>query len=96
MTRILAVVFAITTAFAATGYAQPAVPGAVAAEISRLQEAADRSRTDPAADLAAIAAELGYTDHAHLTNDFQKTLGFAPSTYRRSVLEDQAGDQDGG
>lgn len=62
----------------------------------RLQEAADRSRTDPAADLAAIAAELGYTDHAHLTNDFQKTLGFAPSTYRRSVLEDQAGDQDGG
>jgi AraC-like DNA-binding protein len=49
----------------------------------RLQEAADRSRTDPAADLAAIAAELGYTDHAHLTNDFQKTLGFTPSTYRR-------------
>jgi AraC-like DNA-binding protein len=57
----------------------------------RLQEAADRSRTDPAADLAAIAAELGYTDHAHLTNDFQKTLGFTPSAYRRSVLRDQAG-----
>jgi AraC-like DNA-binding protein len=57
----------------------------------RLQEAADRSRTDPAADLAAIAAELGYTDHAHLTNDFQKTLGFTPSTYRRSVVQDQAG-----
>jgi AraC-like DNA-binding protein len=51
----------------------------------RLQEAADRSRTDPAADLAAIAAELGYTDHAHLTNDFQRTLGFTPSTYRRRV-----------
>ena len=57
----------------------------------RLQEAADRSRTDPAADLAAIAAELGYTDHAHLTNDFQKTLGFTPSTYRRSVRQDQPG-----
>ncbi|WP_104173504.1 AraC family transcriptional regulator [Arthrobacter sp. Y81] len=57
----------------------------------RLQEAADRSRTDPAADLAAIAAELGYTDHAHLTNDFQKTLGFTPSSYRRSVVQDRAG-----
>jgi len=56
----------------------------------RLQEAADRSRTDPAADLAAIAAELGYTDHAHLTNDFQRTLGLTPSSYRRSVLQDQA------
>jgi AraC-like DNA-binding protein len=61
----------------------------------RLQEAADRSRTDPAADLAAIAAELGYTDHAHLTNDFQTTLGFSPSTYRRSILEDP-GDHDDG
>ncbi|WP_308291956.1 helix-turn-helix transcriptional regulator [Pseudarthrobacter cellobiosi] len=56
----------------------------------RLQEAADRSRTDPATDLAAIAAELGYTDHAHLTNDFQKFLGFTPSTYRQSALQDQA------
>jgi AraC-like DNA-binding protein len=61
-----------------------------------LQEAADRSRTDPAADLAAIAAELGYTDHAQLTNDFQKILGFTPSTYRRSVLQDPAGNHDQG
>jgi AraC-like DNA-binding protein len=61
----------------------------------RLQEAADRSRTDQAADLAGIAAEFGYTDHAHLTNDFQKTLGFTPSTYRRSVLQDRAGNQGG-
>ncbi|UVJ39763.1 helix-turn-helix transcriptional regulator [Arthrobacter sp. CJ23] len=50
----------------------------------RLQDAAERSRTDPSADLAEIAAELGYADHAHLTNDFQKYLGFTPSTYRRS------------
>jgi AraC-like DNA-binding protein len=56
----------------------------------RLQEAADRARNDPAADLAAIAAELGYTDHAHLTNDFRTFLGFTPSTYRRSVLRDPA------
>jgi AraC-like DNA-binding protein len=51
----------------------------------RLQEAADRSRTDPAADLAVIAAELGYSDHAHLANDFQRFLGFTPSNYRQSV-----------
>ncbi len=62
----------------------------------RLQEAADRSRTDPATDLAAIAAELGYTDHAHLTNDFQTSLGFTPSTYRRPVLHDQAGNHNDG
>lgn len=51
----------------------------------RLQEAADRARTDPAADLAQIAAELGYADHAHLAKDFQTSLGFTPSNYRRWV-----------
>jgi AraC-like DNA-binding protein len=51
----------------------------------RLQDAAERARSEPTADLAAIAVELGYADHAHLTNDFQKYLGFTPSTYRRSV-----------
>ncbi|MFF1832097.1 helix-turn-helix domain-containing protein [Paenarthrobacter sp. NPDC058040] len=51
----------------------------------RLQDAAERARLDASADLAAIAAELGYADHAHLTNDFQKYLGFTPSTYRRAV-----------
>jgi AraC-like DNA-binding protein len=51
----------------------------------RLQDAAERTRLDASADLAAIAAELGYADHAHLTNDFQKYLGFTPSTYRRAV-----------
>ncbi|MFE4196242.1 helix-turn-helix domain-containing protein [Paenarthrobacter sp. NPDC056912] len=51
----------------------------------RLQDAAERTRSDPTADLAGIAVELGYADHAHLTNDFQRYLGFTPSTYRRSV-----------
>ncbi|BCW42970.1 helix-turn-helix domain-containing protein [Arthrobacter sp. StoSoilB5] len=51
----------------------------------RLQDAAEKARLDPSADLADIAAELGYTDHAHLTNDFQKFLGLTPSTYRRAV-----------
>ncbi|MFK0042025.1 helix-turn-helix domain-containing protein [Paenarthrobacter sp. NPDC090517] len=50
----------------------------------RLQDAAERTRSDPTADLAAIAVELGYADHAHLTNDFRKYLGFTPSGYRKS------------
>ncbi len=53
----------------------------------RLQDAAERARSEPTADLAAIAVELGYADHAHLTNDFRKYLGFTPSTYRRSAAE---------
>ncbi|MFT4123510.1 MAG: helix-turn-helix domain-containing protein [Microbacteriaceae bacterium] len=51
----------------------------------RLQEAAERLRRDPGLDLSALAHELGYADHAHLTNDFRTTLGFTPSAYRRSL-----------
>ncbi|PYI67864.1 DNA-binding protein [Arthrobacter livingstonensis] len=54
----------------------------------RLQEAADRSRTHPELDLAAVAAEFGYADQAHLANDFQRFLEFTPSNYRRSVGRD--------
>jgi len=49
----------------------------------RLQEAAQRLRDDPSVDLAELAAELGYADHAHLTRDFRLVLGLAPSAYRR-------------
>jgi len=51
----------------------------------RLQEAAQRVRDDPDADLAAIAAELGYADHAHLANDFRAVLAFTPSSYRHAT-----------
>jgi transcriptional regulator GlxA family with amidase domain len=53
----------------------------------RLQEAAQLVREDPRADLAAIAAELGYADHAHLTRDFQSVLGLAPRSYRAGLSE---------
>lgn len=48
----------------------------------RLQEAALRVRADPDVDLASIAADLGYADHAHLTREFRRTLGFTPTRYR--------------
>ncbi|MBX6748828.1 MAG: helix-turn-helix transcriptional regulator [Micromonosporaceae bacterium] len=53
----------------------------------RLQEAAQRVRSDPSANLAEIAAELGYADQAHLTNEFRHRLGFTPATYRGRVQE---------
>ncbi len=48
----------------------------------RLQEAAARVREDSGADLASIAADLGFADHAHLTREFRRVLGFTPSGYR--------------
>lgn len=48
----------------------------------RLQEAADRVRSDPDSDLAGIAHDLGYADHAHLCADFRRVLGFTPAQYR--------------
>lgn len=48
----------------------------------RLLDAARQVRERPDVSLAAIAADLGYTDHAHLTGDFRSVLGFTPSGYR--------------
>ena len=50
----------------------------------RLQEAAERLRANPDADLTTVAAELGYADQAHLSRDFRAVLGFTPSSYRAS------------
>ncbi|GAA5150434.1 helix-turn-helix domain-containing protein [Microbacterium pseudoresistens] len=51
----------------------------------RLQEAAQRVRDDHSVDLATIAAEYGFADHAHLSNEFRTALGFTPSAYRSGV-----------
>lgn len=56
----------------------------------RLQEAAERLRLDAGLDLSALAAELGYADHAHLTRDFRSVLGIAPRTYRAAAGEEPA------
>ena len=47
----------------------------------RLQEAAERMRADPAADLGALAAELGFADQSHLTREFRSVLGATPRGY---------------
>jgi AraC-like DNA-binding protein len=53
----------------------------------RLQEAARRVREEPGTDLASLAAELGYADHAHLTRDFRAVLGVAPRVYRSEAAD---------
>lgn len=50
----------------------------------RLQEAAERMRADPAADLGALAAELGFADQSHLTREFRSVLGDTPRGYGRA------------
>ena len=50
----------------------------------RLQEAAERMRAEPAADLGALAAELGFADQAHLTREFRAVLGTTPRGYGRA------------
>lgn len=55
----------------------------------RLQEAAQRLREDASLTVAQVAADLGYADHAHLTSDFRRVLGFAPTSYRRGSSEDR-------
>jgi AraC-like DNA-binding protein len=49
---------------------------------ARLHEAALRAEGGGDVDWAALAADLGYADQAHLTRDFTATLGTPPSRYR--------------
>jgi len=50
---------------------------------ARLHEAAARADQGTAIDWAALAADLGYSDQAHLTRDFTAAVGTPPATYAR-------------
>jgi AraC-like DNA-binding protein len=52
---------------------------------NRLQEVALRIERGQAPTMAALAAELGYTDQAHLARDFKNAVGKSPSDFRLSV-----------
>jgi AraC-like DNA-binding protein len=49
---------------------------------ARLHEAAQRA-DNGSVDWAALAADLGYSDQAHLTRDFTAVVGVPPSRYAR-------------
>ncbi|MGA5818290.1 AraC family transcriptional regulator [Kitasatospora sp. NPDC094028] len=51
---------------------------------ARLHEAAQRADGGDELDLAALAAELGYADQAHLTRDFTAAVGISPARYASS------------
>jgi len=48
---------------------------------ARLHEAALRAEEVGDVDWASLAADLGYSDQAHLTRDFTATLGMPPARY---------------
>lgn len=50
----------------------------------RLYEAAERARAGAPVDWAGLAAELGYSDQAHLTRDFTAVIGTPPHRYSKS------------
>lgn len=52
----------------------------------RLQDAAYLLASDSRIQLAALAADLGYFDQAHLTRDFRRQFGLSPAQYRQSQV----------
>lgn len=51
----------------------------------RIHEALERAESDPDVDWAALAAELGYSDQAHLIRDFTATVGVSPTVFAHAV-----------
>ncbi|MFE5588709.1 DUF6597 domain-containing transcriptional factor [Streptomyces sp. NPDC056549] len=51
----------------------------------RIHEALERAEAAGAPDWAALAADLGYSDQAHLVRDFTATIGVSPTAYARAV-----------
>ncbi|MDX3134088.1 helix-turn-helix transcriptional regulator [Streptomyces europaeiscabiei] len=51
----------------------------------RIHEALERAETARAVDWAALAADLGYADQAHLVRDFTATVGVPPTAYTEAV-----------
>jgi AraC-like DNA-binding protein len=49
----------------------------------RLYEAAERARDGADVDWSRLAADLGYSDQAHLVRDFRAAIGTPPDRYSR-------------
>ncbi|MDT0459020.1 helix-turn-helix domain-containing protein [Streptomyces sp. DSM 41527] len=49
----------------------------------RVHEALERAASDTEVDWAALAAELGYSDQAHLIREVSATVGVPPTAYAR-------------
>ncbi|MGQ4433882.1 AraC family transcriptional regulator [Streptomyces sp. SAS_260] len=51
----------------------------------RIHDALERAGVDEPVDWAALAADLGYADQAHLIRDFTATVGVTPTTYAQGA-----------
>ncbi|MFJ9246236.1 DUF6597 domain-containing transcriptional factor [Streptomyces sp. NPDC101776] len=51
----------------------------------RIHEALERAGAEEPVDWAALAADLGYADQAHLIRDFTTTVGVTPTAYAQSA-----------
>lgn len=55
----------------------------------RLIDAAELVKAGQPVAWADVAAELGYSDQAHLTRDFTAALGVPPAAYARAQVDGQ-------
>lgn len=65
----------------------------------RLYDAAEAAAAGDDVDWATLAADLGYSDQAHLVRSFTRAIGTPPDTYARSLRPDDGSDHgsdDGG
>ena len=54
---------------------------------ARLHQAAARADSGEPVDWAALAADLGYADQAHLIRDFTITIGVSPTRYAAPLTD---------
>lgn len=57
----------------------------------RVHEAMEHATAEPGTEWARLAAELGYSDQAHLVRDFTAAVGVPPSAYARAVAGETSG-----
>ena len=50
-------------------------------------EAASRALLSDSSGISAIAANVGFSDHAHLTRSFRRSMRMTPLEFRRAVIE---------
>lgn len=61
--------------------------------VRRFQEALQALRADPEGGLAELSAAYGYTDQSHMTRDWCRLSGCAPSVWRGRFLQDGGAPQ---
>jgi transcriptional regulator GlxA family with amidase domain len=61
-------------------------PGTLA-RITRFNRARELLARDGRVDLAGLAAETGYADHAHLTRTFRERIDLSPREFRELLRE---------